>query len=87
MTDITIPPEAVEAAARHIAEGRLPEFTWAELDDDMKEFYREDALPAIRAAIIAWPGMKTPTEQWARDNGRNIAPCIILPLPQENSNG
>ena len=73
------PPEVVEAAAISLAEGRLPEYSWADLDDEMREFYREDARAAIAAAINAWPGVER--NFWADDG----AQVIILPLPTEKS--
>lgn len=75
MTDITIPPEAVKAAASAytsvIYRG----------NGTTREFH--DAIAAaLRAGIAAWPGMHT---------GWQCIGCgddaqIILPLPQEDSN-
>ena len=89
MTDIIIPPEAVEAAAKADYEmtrdealadhGIMASSTycpWEDLSVDGKEYYMKHATAALRAALAAWPGM------W------HIKPIdfegkIILPLPQE----
>ena len=86
MTDITIPPEALEAALEAFAHasglGIFP-------DDEKDEEWREDLQNGMRAACIAilkaWPGMDYQpgamvTKTW-RDPGK-----IILPLPMENTN-
>ena len=81
MTDIIIPPEAVEAAARAICETEngpckcMP-------DECGCAYWKAHATAALRAGIAAWPGMHT---------GWQCIGCgddaqIILPLPQEDSN-
>ena len=75
MTDITIPPEAVEAAARAYAIAN-------EGHDEWWHLRAERITAALRAGIAAWPGMHT---------GWQCIGCgddaqIILPLPQEDSN-
>ena len=56
MTDITIPPEAVEAAARAICETEngpckcMP-------DECGCTYWKAHATTALRAGIAAWPGM------------------------------
>ena len=81
MSDITIPPEAVEAAARAIREtfraetnmSNAPE--WDASNPTLKDAYRKEARAALRAGIAAWPGVESrPTFGPSR---------IILPLPKE----
>ena len=81
MTDITIPPEAVEAAARGMYEGiihhpnargqKAPK--WYEVSASDKQALREVATAALRAGIAAWPGL------WMHPYTKNLT----LPLPQE----
>ena len=94
MTDITIPPEAVEAAARadyemtrdealadHGIMASLTYCPWEDLSVDGKEYYMKHATAALRAGIAAWPGM------WVEQ----LYPLpvdtqgIILPLPMEQA--
>ena len=89
MTDITIPPEAVEAAARAICETfraamNMPnEPEWDASNPTLKDAYRNEARAALRAGIAAWPGSYSLAEN---DSAviRDVA-AIILPLPQEAS--
>ena len=74
MTDITIPPEAVEAAARAACEDRG--YDW-DKNINFRPAFRRIATAALRAGIAAWPGMVT-NYSWDASRGR-----IILPLPQE----
>jgi len=84
MTDITIPPEVVEAAAIAIYISVYPApdyFSWAETPEYTRRIYINHARAAIVAALNAWEGAKT-----LRDDGRRqtyAIPAIILPLPQE----
>ena len=78
MNNITIPPEAVEAAARADYEVTrqdgpdcLP--TWEGNPEHIREHYRRHATAAIRAGLAAWPGMFR--DYWNGDFS------IILPLP------
>jgi len=77
MTDITIPPEAVEAAARAICETEngpckcMP-------DECGCTYWKAHATAALRAGIAAWPRMLV---EW-----HSRGPGIILPLPTENTN-
>jgi len=95
MTDVMIPPEVVEAAAIKLAEGRLPEYSWADLDDEMRTMYREDATAALRAGLAAWPGMQERTSGYHPNGiggpGEVIERRIVLPLTTqsttENDNG
>lgn len=74
MTDITIPPEAIEAAKKIACQmystGRHPD---------------QIARAACLAMLKAWPGMEHDpgalVAETYRDPGK-----IILPLPQENTN-
>lgn len=82
MSDIQIPRDAVEAAARaiyfafteiNIGDG---EDRWERLLPRYRAEYREQAEAALRAGLKAWPGM-----------GIDACDNIILPLPpKENSN-
>ena len=84
--DITIPPEAVEAATREITMALVLAVdedcrACALTDDERKEL----ALSALRAGIAAWPGMfyspgSQVTATWF-DPGK-----VILPIPTENTN-
>jgi hypothetical protein len=71
MTDITIPPAALEAGARAIAvDGGIADPEW--------RFYKEAARAAFLAMLAAWEGMEIDDTQYGAD-------FIILPLPQEVS--
>jgi hypothetical protein len=79
MTDITIPPEALEAAARAICETEngpckcMP-------DECGCIYWKAHATAALRAGIAAWPGI-VKNYSWDASHGR-----IILPLFMENTN-
>ena len=73
MTDITIPPAALEAAARQICGYERDQ------DVDWRE-YIGHARAAITAALKAWPGMDV--ERFMPDSGPYT---IHLPLPTETS--
>lgn len=77
--NITIPPAALEAGARAIAESLRTARLTLESDDG----YKPEARACFIAVIEAWEGAKT-----VRDDGRRqtyIIPAIILPLPTEAS--
>ena len=79
MTTHRYPPAVVEAAARALAKQRLDGDLWDDvLDRQMKHFYLQDATAALDAAFAAWEGV---TDEYPGDG----TPCIILPLPQENT--
>ena len=84
MTDITIPPEALEAAARAIYD--ILEGAVANQDYGRQMRQWEQAQELARAACLAmlkaWPGMMHIIEG---EPGRENAE-IILPLTQENNN-
>ena len=71
MTDINIPPEAVEAAARAIGE---------ETYVSNKQTLRDAATAAILAALKAWPGMNTGPNIYGRQDA-----MMHIPLQQENA--
>ena len=85
MTDITIPPEALEAAAEDIYNhwqfsftGKVP---WVPGGNSlMQEKARDLARAAIAAAINAWPG----AHKWDTGQVWHQA-AIVLPLT-ENTN-
>ena len=74
MSNITIPPAALEAGARAIAES----LRTARLTTEAQDGYRPEARAAFLAMLNAWPGMTYIEPDLA--NG-----IIILPLPQEAS--
>lgn len=69
MTDITIPTEALEAAAIEMAPA-----PWSMYTDAAKEHFRRKARAACLAMLNAWPGMWTSASV---GNG-----SIILPLTE-----
>ena len=72
MTDITIPPAALEAGARAIAES----LRTARLTTEAQDGYKPEARAAFLAILEAWPEMRI---SWlASDDG-----AIVLPLPTE----
>ena len=87
-TDITIPPEVVEAAARaayyvfteiDIGDG---EDHWERLLPRFRAEYREQARAALLAGLRAWPGMKL-TPYWEHmTHKRHVE--MTLPLPQQD---
>lgn len=83
--DITIPPEAVEAAARTICETEngpckcMP-------DECGCIYWKAHATAALRAGIAAWPGSEYVFRQPHRRAVSYSNPAIILPLPTENTN-
>jgi hypothetical protein len=81
MTDITIPPKALEKAAFEaaVAIHRVVEAD-VRANDLTEEEVTEIARAACLAMLKAWPGQK-----WHYDYRGNILD-IILPLPKEPSN-
>lgn len=73
MTDITIPPEALEAVARKLAID-------TEGTDEWWTLYMRRAHAACLAMLKAWPGMRVShrLDEWGPTD-----PQIILPLTQE----
>lgn len=92
-TNIIIPPAALEAGAREIAEqlgddwdDNVHTFCGDDFQmtpDGAKEACREIARAAFRAMLETWEGAKI-----IRDDGRRqtyAIPAIILPLPMEKT--
>jgi len=81
MTDITIPPEALEAAAESsfYEEYGDGSGTWAEAPEWLRVTIREQARAACLAMLEAWP-MK---QYRAWDDVQGVGLFIILPLPQK----
>ena len=81
MTDITIPPEALEAAAIEMAPA-----PWSIYAEDAQEHFRRKARAACLAMLRAW---ETDTHRMivgtALDEVAGTYPAIILPLPKETS--
>lgn len=78
MMNIKIPGEVVEAAARDLSVQRRGVDCWSEMDEDMRRFYRREALAALAAGLAAWPNA------WTSQSVGNGS--LILPLPQEKPN-
>ena len=78
MTDITIPPEALEAAAKvlHAHAEIFDDVPWDDLSANDQEAYMDEARAACLAMLNAWPGILPKLD------GR----YLIIPLPQENTN-
>lgn len=72
MTDITIPPAALEAGARAIAES----LRTARLTLESEDGYKPEARAAF-ALLENWPGKSMGYAAYT--------PCIILPLIKENT--
>ena len=74
MTDITIPPAALEAGARAIEKS----LKTARITLESEDGYKPEARAAFRAMLRAWPGMRI---SWLASNDG----AIVLPLPAEAS--
>ena len=92
MTDIHIPPEAVEAAARAKYEAdcavasKVFDFpAWDDVPDQIKEWNYEDQRLCITAALKAWPGMVNYRGGWEPVVHNNRKPHLILPLTEPNN--
>ena len=79
MTEIHIPPEALEAGAKELCEREEWKISWDDLEDYDREFYLDNARAACLAMLSAWPGMLH------MEAHRVNNPVLILPLPQEAS--
>ena len=72
---ITIPPAALEAGARAIAES----LRTARLTLESEDGYKPEARAAFRAMLEAWPGMRIDdTYRWLSNA------AIILPMEDKN---
>ena len=81
MTDITIPLEALEAAAKAIADLSCPSDLFVQCVAAGGCVCREQARSACLAMLKAWPGMT-----WAC-RGKGTPPHLLfLPMPAENTN-
>lgn len=79
MTDIIIPPAALEAGARTLcSEQRL---FWHGLRSEAQEIIRREARDVFIAMIEAWLG----GVQLRSETIRVCYPALILPLPMEAS--
>jgi hypothetical protein len=59
MTNITIPPEALEAAAIELYRSIWGHdcYSWAEIDSETRDSFRQHARAACLAMLRSWPGM------------------------------
>ena len=76
MTDIIIPPAALEAGARTLCDEQR--IFWHGLRSEAQDIIRGEARVACLAMIEAWPGMRI---SWLALNDG----AIVLPLPTEAS--
>lgn len=81
--DITIPPEAVEAATLAIFRTRYSFDPVFPQDNHQWELSRAYAAAALRAGIAAWPHMSAIPARTATPASLGHGPYLILPLPQE----
>ena len=72
MTEITIPPAALDAGARAIEKS----LKTARITLESEDGYKPEARAACLAMIEAWPGMRI---SWLALNDG----AIVLPLPAE----
>ena len=86
MTDITIPPEALEAAAKvlHAHAEIFDDVPWDDLSANDQEAYMDEARAACLAMLKAWPhatiGRHTVL---SRSPSEGHAVHLPLPLPKE----
>lgn len=80
MTDITIPPAALEAGARAAMDDAG--WHWDSADEARRDIWRRTARAACLAMLEAWPGARERPFWDLMTNARHAE--IILPLPQEN---
>lgn len=81
MTKIYIPPAALEAGARAIAES----LRTARLTLESEDGYKPEARAAFEAMVAAWPGAHHRIGIKRHESGewRQPYPMLCLPLPQE----
>ena len=80
--DITIPPEALEAAAKELcgATFKVSEYgPWESTPQWMQDMWRSRARAACLAMLRAWPGMHLGHQCI----GCGGDPQVILPLPEK----
>jgi hypothetical protein len=82
--DITIPPEALEAAAEELFHIQYGEYhgSWADAPEWLKVTVRGEARAACLAMLRSWPGTVT---NEPNDGLMLLRPGIFLPLTQEPS--
>lgn len=86
--NITIPPEALEKAAKELRKFRMQKFRmgdtasvkWDELNNYAKEYWLSQTRAACLALINNWPGMEVFS---IMSDGEE---SIVLPIPQEDGN-
>ena len=78
MTDITIPKEALEAAAKvlHDHAEIFDDVPWEDLSGADQEAYMDEARAACLAMLKNWPGA-------AENSSRLGEKLFVLPLPQK----
>lgn len=81
MTELTIPPEALEAAARDVA--TVMGHDWETLSEDDRDVARSISRAANLAMLKAWPRVHEKPYWDFRTHERFTE--LILPLPQEVS--
>lgn len=82
MTEIIIPPEAIEAGARALASHYS--YDWNE-NEELHAIWKEEAVTCIIKALNAWPEAERFVNQSPYDDGETW-PHLILPLPTETTN-
>ena len=87
MTDITIPPEVIKAAARarwqnqHGYNDHDARILWNAQSSWRQDQLLDDEAAAWKAGLKAWPGMDHMTS-----GAPDAVDCVILPLLQEIDN-
>ena len=89
--DITIPPEALEAAAidlHRLVYEEPDSYSWAETDEEMRTHFRKIARAACLAMLQNWEGRKTENRDgWNWTDAGAVTThryeALILPLPKE----
>jgi len=88
MDNVTIPPEVVEAMAIDLYQSVYPAphySPWSQIPEWMRDLWRNNAFAAARAMLAAWPGIKRDPWWDLMTHKRRLR--LILPIPQEASNG
>lgn len=83
---ITIPPEALEAAARGVYEAERPDIetlSWENIGEWRREDFRKIARATCLAMLEAWPGNYSLAENDSAEI-RGVA-AIILPLTENHN--
>ena len=85
MSDIKIPPAALEAGARAFIGYGVDAAVWDHLGDAYKNQLQKEMIAACIAMIEAWPGMEYVFRQPTRYSVCYSKPAIILPLPPQEA--